>query len=141
MSYITFETLKVRITAQRLENLCGTMNESACREISESIIARSCAIVDAFASAKYSVPLETVKIVEEWTLNLAEYELYKRSAGSKIPEKIRESYQNTIGQLADLAAGRIGLGVNGSSENIRRSPVMTISENENIFSANAMKDY
>lgn len=80
-------------------------------EVSVSeMIERAEAVINGFASVRYETPLVRTPLLEEWTAALVEYELYKRLPASRIPEKIRESYTRTIGQLSDLAANKIGTG-------------------------------
>ncbi len=103
-NYITAEKLR-RYLGSRCEALTGS-DETLVREI----LSRAEAVIDGFASARCEVPLTPTALLEEWALTLAEHDLYKRLPGSKMPEKIREAYSRTIGQLSDLAAGKIRTG-------------------------------
>lgn len=125
MSYITVSDLAARMGETRLENLCAIADTSARNAFLAEVIARAGAVIDGFASALYQTPLETTPLIQEWALSAAEYELYKRGPGSQVPEKIRESYQQTAAQLADLAARRIGTGgkLTPKTENIPPAPI------------------
>ena len=103
-NYITAEKL-ARHLGSRREALTGN-DETLVAET----IARAEAVIEGFASVRYEVPLTPTPLLEEWALALAEHALYKRLPGSKVPDKIREAYTRTVGQLADLAANKIGTG-------------------------------
>ncbi len=107
MNYITASELENRIGSVGYANLCGVTG-SAQEPLVSAIIGRAEAIIDAFAGARFSVPLPKKPLVTEWALNLAEYELYKRSV-DPVPEKIRNAYKDTVGQCSDLAAGRLNI--------------------------------
>ena len=141
MPYITKETLIERLGTERCANLCGGDNDEENATICVNAIARAEAIVNAFASARYDVPLEKTGIVEEWTLALCEYELYKRQPSGTIPEKIRESYRNTVAQLSDLAAGKIGTGGTLKAGKMNSIPVIKVMETENVFGHKSMTNY
>lgn len=95
----------IRYLGNRNEALTGNSGMSVAE-----IIARAEAVIDGFASVRYEIPLAPTPLLEEWAIALVEYDLYKRLPASQIPEKIRESYTRTIGQLSDLAANKIGTG-------------------------------
>ncbi|MBO5681538.1 MAG: DUF1320 family protein [Lentisphaeria bacterium] len=103
-NYLTAEKL-ARHLGSRYDALTG--NDDA---LIAEILARAGAIIEGFASVRYEVPLTPTPLLEEWALALAEHSLYKRLPGSQIPEKIREAYTRTIGQLSDLASNKMGTG-------------------------------
>lgn len=105
-NYISAAQLEQRVGAVRYANLCGVTGGELDTLVT-AIIGRAESIIDAFAAARFSVPLTPTDLVAEWALCLAEYELYKRGAGASVPEKIRDSYKDTVGQLSDLSAGRL----------------------------------
>lgn len=101
------------LTAEKLSAYMGsrfaTLTGDDVTLVSDTI-ARAEAVIDGFASAHYEVPMTPTALLEAWAIALAEHDLYKRGPGSEVPEKIREAYQRTVGQLADLAAKKIGTG-------------------------------
>lgn len=101
------------LTAEKLSAHMGsrfaTLTGGDATLVAETI-GRAEAVIDGFASACYEVPLTPTALLETWAITLAEHDLYKRGPGSQVPEKIREAYQRTVGQLADLAARKIGTG-------------------------------
>ena len=84
-NYITTEDLKLRVGTDRFNAFCTDDPEN----IPLTVIAHAEGLVDGFASVRYEVPMEVTPLLQEWCLNAAEYELYKLSPNSKMPEKIR----------------------------------------------------
>lgn len=140
-NYITSSELEKRIGSERFKNLCGVpLTEQDA--LVAGIIERAEAVVDGFASARFETPLEKTGLVAEWTFCIAEYELYKRGPGASIPEKIKDSYQNTIAQLSDLSAGRLETGavLKGKTTNLPPASVIA-SDRENLFDASSMNSF
>lgn len=118
-NYITTEDLKLRVGTDRFNAFCTDDPE----HIPLTVIAHAEGLVDGFASVRYEVPMEVTPLLQEWCLNAAEYELYKLSPNSKMPEKIRESYQITLTRLAELATGKITTGANMIPKMYRTAPI------------------
>ena len=141
-NYIQKQDLEDRLTLSVLENLSGKTGENLVKLLNE-ITDRAESFVNNYACIRYNVPLEKNPLITEWTLRIAEYELYKRGPGSNVPEKIRESYKECITFLNDLAQGRFilagtpakcaGTGLSFASE--------LPAERKPHFSADAMKGY
>lgn len=105
-NYIEQSELVERIGSDRFTSLCG-VDESDIDSLAMGIIARAEAMVDSHACILYAVPLPASELVEEWAFAIAEYELYKRSSSSEVPQKIKNSYDETLRLLAKLAEGTI----------------------------------
>ncbi len=129
-SYITSETLEQRLGPARLNGLCGATGD-ALAELLAGVVARAEAVVDAYANARYLVPLKPGELVVEWALRIAEYELYKRAPGDSVPAKIKDSYQDALAQLKALSAGELDIAsdpsqsparLSGSSLSVRTPP-------------------
>lgn len=105
-NYIEQEELVERIGETRFNNLCG-VGESEIDALATGIIARAEGMIDSHACILYAVPLPESELVEEWALAIAEYELYKRSSSPDVPQKIKNSYDETLRLLAKLAEGAI----------------------------------
>lgn len=141
-NYIQKQDLEDRLTRPVLENLSGKTGENLIKLLDE-IIARAESFVNNYACIRYNVPLTDNPLITEWTLRIAEYELYKRGPGNNVPEKIRESYKECITFLNDLAQGRFiladtplkcsGSGISFASE--------IPGDRKTLFSADAMKGY
>jgi len=105
-NYIEQAELVERIGSTRFSTLCG-VEESEINSLATGIIARAEAMIDSHACILYAVPLPASELVEEWAFSIAEYELYKRSSSSEVPQKIKNSYDETLRLLAKLADGSI----------------------------------
>ena len=138
-NYLSYEVLEQRITRSRLEALCH-LKENDLVLFSELVIERAESLIDGYASLRYRTPLGRDPLLEEWALCIAEYELYKRGPGSDIPEKIRRSYQDTLQCLQDLAAGKLSF--NGKFQTAEHpGKSLFVSERENVFDPDSMKEY
>lgn len=122
--YVTFELLQKRITAERLQNLCGTNTQEDTQTFSEQVLARAGDLAESFLRKCYILPLQEIPpMLQDWILCIAEYELYKRGPASKVPEKIRLSYEDTLNHLRDLAKGDISLDENTASPENNNSSI------------------
>ncbi len=137
--YVSFETFRERVTPTKLMNLAN-VPESEQESFTETLLSRAEAVVESFASVRYAIPLPDDNMVEEWVLRIAEYELYKRGPGTNVPEKIRESYQDTMERLADLAAGRLQLATDPLPSSDRGKSI-DIPPHETYFDAESMRSY
>ncbi len=141
-SYIQKQHLEDRLTVSVLENLSGKTGNELVRLLDE-IIARAEAFVNNYASIRYCIPLPTDPLITEWTLRIAEYELYKRGPGNNVPEKIRESYKECITFLNDLAQGKFRLVSDPPkpSGNGNSFTAETPAGKTTLFSPDAMKGF
>ena len=73
----------------------------------DKALADAAAVIHGYArSAGYAVPFApTPDMVDGWQACIALYLLYREEA----PEKVKKDYEIALGQLKDLAAGRITL--------------------------------
>ena len=108
MSYITFDDIVDRIPLSQLESLCKATGSALETKVNE-IIAQAESKVNGYAAAKYALPLPVSPLPGAWALALVEHELYKRGPAGVVPEKIRKSFEDTMKELRDLAAGNISL--------------------------------
>ncbi len=132
--YLTIADLEDHLGVTRFTNLCGSDDPGEQSAAATAVIARAEALVDGFAGVRYRVPLERTDLITAWTLSIAEYELYRRGPGSTIPEKVRETYRNTLDRLAELAAGRMETGgeLKPKTENLNAPPI-NISAPASLF--------
>jgi phage gp36-like protein len=106
--YITLENIADRIPQDNLGKLCKASGEELTEKVN-AIIEQAESTVNGYAAAKYALPLPVSPLPKRWSLAIAEYEIYKLGPGGKVPEKIRQSYEDTMKELRDLAAGKIAL--------------------------------
>ena len=130
--YVSFETFRERVTPTKLMNLAN-VPEAELESLAETILSRAEAVVESFASVRYAVPLPADGLVAEWTLRIAEYELYK-------PEKIRDSYKDTMERLSDLSAGRLQLATDPPLSSDHGKSI-DIPRHETYFDADSMRSY
>ena len=135
-NYIDADILSRRITSDRLSALCPGNNASV---LVGEVIARAESMIDGYAAGRYAVPLPATDLVREWALCLAEYELYKRGPGNAVPEKIRESFQQTCAQLKDLAAGELQIPSAVPASNGGKS--FFTGSADPVFDAGSMRDF
>ncbi len=140
-NYISVQELEQRVGSERFQSLCAVPSSEQ-EPLAEGIIERAEALVDGFASARFQTPLEKTPLVSEWAFRIAEYELYKRSPASRIPEKIRDAYEDCISQLNSLAAGNLETGavLKGKSSNLP-PPSILIPERESLFDSRSMRGF
>ena len=137
--YVSFETFRERVTPTKLMNLAN-VQEAELESLAETILSRAEAVDESFASVRYAVPLPADGLVAEWTLRIAEYELYKRGPGTNVPEKIRDSYKDTMERLSDLSAGRLQLATDPPLSSDHGKSI-DIPRHETYFDADSMRSY
>jgi phage gp36-like protein len=107
MSYITIDQLKNRAGAAYGRFIDETKPDDVAA--AAAIITESCAQIDAFAAARYSVPLASGELVRNWALDIAVYKLYARGDMPELPEKIVRAYDDALDALKMLAKGTLTL--------------------------------
>lgn len=67
-------------------------------------------LVNGYLGARYVVPIAgpIPDIVQKWAVDIAKYFLYQRR---RVPEDVRQSYEDAISALRDVSAGKMTLGV------------------------------
>lgn len=123
-NYISKEELERRIGEERFAKLAA-LEGTELTALVEAVIAQSEAIVEGYASARCALPLPENSPAANWTLDIAEYEFYKRGESGKVPSKVQQSYDDTISQLRDLAAGV--LSISAQRERSGNRPLMAFS--------------
>jgi len=106
--YIDSTALEERIGATRLAGLCGSTGDTQATLLL-GVVSRAEALIESYAATRYAMPLQTCPMVVEWCLRIAEYELYKRTPGDAVPQKIKDSYSEVVGQLEAMSAGTLKL--------------------------------
>jgi phage gp36-like protein len=139
MAYITSTDLTYRVGSTRLANLVNDAVNQA--TILADVITRSEARVDAYLGERHETPVPASGFVQELTLCIAEYELYRRGSGDDIPDRIRKAYDDAVVDLKAIAAGDLGIG--GSTAPTDLEPDtggIAIDGNEARFDEDAMED-
>lgn len=137
--YITLELLQARMTEQKMLDLCGENNPAQAEALLSQVIARAQSLVDSYLMLRCKLPLKQVSaLIREWTLCIAEYELYKRGPGPAVPEKIRRSYEDTLDRLRELAKGELSL---PGEEEVSRELNSSVTVGENTADPNGIKEF
>lgn len=135
--FVPLEMLQQRVTENKLTGLFPEGSAGQQEEFLLQVIARAQSLVESYIVQHYTLPLVPVPpLVQEWTLCIAEYELCKRTASSRTPEKLRVSYEDTLQQLRDLSKGILLLpGVERKSSTVNSSLAMAPASSESVFCA------
>jgi len=108
-NYIDADDLIGRLNGTTLQDLLDTENTSGdiAQGLMDSIIERAEGVVDGYISTRYTTPVGSGALVQEWALRCAMYELYARSMCPEIPEKIKDAYKDALAMLDKVAAGKL----------------------------------
>lgn len=140
--YVTVELLEKRITAERLLNLCGTDSQEEMQIFAGQVLARAQDLAESFLRKCYILPLKEIPpMIQEWILCIAEYELYKRGPASKVPEKIRLSYEDTLNHLRDLGSGAVTLDEKTASPEKNNSSIAIHSPENFLHDPHSIKEF
>lgn len=94
-----------RVSQQDLIELTDDVNAGAMDDACiNDILTESSGTVDSYCRLRYATPLQASEQVKGLCLDLAEYKLFSRRR--RIPESVKDNYDNAIGFLKDVAAGR-----------------------------------
>jgi phage gp36-like protein len=135
-NYTTYTELSQRVTVAVLEKLTKyTSSTSPTLEayIDSDIIPRAEGRVDGYAAVRFEVPLPANDLCQEWTLTIAEYEVYRRTPGGAVPEKIRQAYEDVLRELRDLAAGKLSIPGTTAPTPDTRAVSIEVMSNTSVF--------
>ncbi|MDH2924543.1 phage gp36-like protein [Nicoletella semolina] len=78
----------------------------------EMAIKLACERIDAALRARYILPLSDVStLITQQALTLARYWLYARRPETKMPEGVKDAYQQALKELEQIANGKLHLGI------------------------------
>lgn len=112
--YITAEMLIAAFSRNILVQLSN--DDSRATEIALPVINTAIQVaserIDAALRSRYQLPLsETPTVISQHCLSLARYWLYARRPETKMPETVKDTYQQAIKELEQIATGKLHLGV------------------------------
>ncbi|OBW98052.1 DUF1320 domain-containing protein [Gallibacterium anatis] len=118
--YITTERLIATFSRQILIQLSN--DDSRATEIALPVIEMAIRFaeerIDAALRSRYPLPLQnTPTLIESHACALARYWLYARRPEMKMPETVKEVYQQAIKELEQIATGKLHLGVADAGDN------------------------
>jgi len=108
MSYITVNDCQSRLRAD-FDRLYELPVEQA--DLNRDMVDAE-AVVNGYVGKRYEVPVtdtQALTLVKAWTLDLFVELAYQRTAGSVIPEKVKERAETVRHQLIDISKGNITL--------------------------------
>ena len=109
-NYATSEQLMARLGTEVVGNLALPAMPLSVSEYLDMIIEEGEGIINAYLSAVYSVPIVTDasnSFLRNMTLDMAEYEVWKRAIGDDVPTKYKDSVERVMKILDDIGTGKI----------------------------------
>jgi phage gp36-like protein len=111
-NYATTAQFKARTdtfaTPTQIAELARTSDAAAIILYLESLITRAEGMVNAYIMGSYTIPVTALAdngFLQEATLAIAEYELFKRGMGDDVPTKYKATRDETMKILTDIANG------------------------------------
>lgn len=109
-NYITEAMLEARVGENLLAKFVQQPSGSTAYSAAVTdVIERAEGHVDAYLSERFTVPVTSTGLMEELSLSLAEWELYRRGQ-NPVPQKIKDSYDYAIETLKAIRDGTMGTG-------------------------------
>lgn len=108
-NYITAAQVETRLGSTLLTNLLAGISAGERTAYTNEAIARAEGMVDIHLASRYSTPVASSGFVQEAALRAVEVELYGRSPGRDIPERVRENWKAIEKTLERIAEGKAGL--------------------------------
>lgn len=106
--YVTYEQFSDRVMPDNIALCNPSLATDDLVAVVESLITRAEMTVEMYIGNYYNVPLPNNTItVQEWVLSLAEYELYKRAAGSNVPSKYKDDQARVMKELEAVRDGKM----------------------------------
>ncbi len=132
--YATVEDLKIRLTGffEQLYQEGLTTPEAD--------LAAAQSEVDAYASARYALPLASCELIRNWTLTLAEELAWSRDPTGETPENVKTRVAAVRDQLQRLSDGKIRLSGQQDGEDTAGS-ITLVDCDEPVFGRRKMDGY
>jgi len=141
MPYATQADLETRFGAAELERLTdrdGTAGGVVAAVVAAAL-ARAEAEIDGYIASRVTLPLDPVPgTVGAWTCELARYYLHE----DRVPDTVRQRYEDVMARLKDVAAGRLSLGQGGgaATDPLSAGPVL-IEAPERALTRDSLKNW
>ena len=140
MAYATIADMEQRLDPVALGQLTKQVVSSA--EYNAAINAeleQASAVVDSYAGARYTLPLETSVRVTQITVDITAYELEKNRA--TVRETDRQAYEDAMKFLRDLSAGRAVLDQPAGADPQTTSAAVKVTDKTRAFSDTNLEGY
>lgn len=106
-NYTNVQTLKDRVGSTLFISLAGA--DPAGSTLAAVILDRAEGVVDGYLVSRYKIPAPPNGMLEDLSLTLAEWELYRRSDWGEIPQKLDDARKEAMLMLRDIAAGKLSI--------------------------------
>jgi phage gp36-like protein len=109
MPYATKDDLSPRrLSAVELAQLTDDVKGSEVNaQVVTDVLTEASGKIDSYCRMRYSVPLQASEQIKGLTLDIAEYLLFARKR--RVPDDVRQRYDDAIAFLKDVSAGRAAL--------------------------------
>jgi len=140
-NYLSEAILAARVGEQLLSRLVQQPSGSAAytAEVA-NVIERAEGRVDAALSTRFVVPVTATAFLEALSLDLAEWELYRRAQGGDVPAKVRQAYEDAVADLKAIAAGELSTGSTTAPTAAADSGGLVVDGTTSAFDADSMED-
>ena len=138
-NYATSSQLMARLGSEVVGNLSLPAMPMNVPEYLDMIIEEGEGIINAYLSAVYAVPIVTDasnSFLRNMTLDMAEYEVWKRALGNDVPVKYKDSVERVMKILDDIKDGKIAP-FPTKAKNIS----MSIETDTPMFNESSMNNY
>ena len=120
-----------------LKDLCKTAVTATQDVFLNAMISNAEGLIDAYLNKYYSTPICTDQsngFLKELTLDLSEYDVFKRTVGDQVPTKIKDAMERAMGILQKIADGDLA----PISSNTKNSSLDLITDTP-VFDEASMK--
>ena len=98
-------------------------------------------VIDSYLCQRYTLPLPENQIPVCLSSYAADMARYKLDRETKFREAVLGDYQEALSWLKEVAAGKLGLGINTVQEETSPSPTVEFSATESVFSQEALSGF
>lgn len=139
------DIMPARINEQQLLQLVtedDTIGLDEQQHVIDEAIAAADAEIDSYVGVKYAVPVSPVPSrLRNLSADIATYNLYKRRSGSiGMPELVRQTYEDALSFLKDVARGTASLGIDPEPTGSSATGAKVVS-NKRVFDKDTLKGF
>lgn len=111
MAYIVYADLTESLSEAQLLQLAD--DEKTGAQVTDRVtrvIISAEGIINGYLQSRYVVPVTGTipDIMQKWAVDIAKYFLYQRR---RVPEDVRQAYEDAMAMLRDVSTGKMGLGI------------------------------
>jgi phage gp36-like protein len=129
-----------RLTAAELAQLTDDVRGTEVNaQVVTDVLTEASGKVDSYCRLRYNVPLQASEQIKGLTLDIAEYLLFARKR--RIPDDVRQRYEDAIAFLKDVSAGRAGLDQPAAATQQSGGGPVVVTQVEEKFSDDNLKGF